>query len=139
MTLFKHRTPVQIRFKDIDKVGHVNNANHLSYFELARMTYSDAVLGKIDWSENGFIVATARIEYRKPILLEDQVFILARTSKMGNKSFEMEYEIVKTEKDGTDILLATGATVLVCINYGTQATIPIPEEWRKKVQAFEGL
>jgi len=139
MSSFKHRTPIQIRFKDIDQVGHVNNANHLSYFELARMHYSDTVLGKIDWSENGFIVASARIEYRKPIMLNDTVFVLTRTSKMGTKSFEMEYEIIRIEADKSETLLATGASVMVCINYHSHATIPIPEDWRTKVTTFEGI
>jgi acyl-CoA thioester hydrolase len=136
---FKHRTPIQIRFKDLDKVGHVNNANHLTYFELARMQYSDDVLGKIDWTENGFIVASARIDYRKPILLGDNVFVLTRTSKMGTKSFEMEYQIVKLEEEGTQTTLATGASVMVCINYRTQKTIPIPEPWKKRVTDYEGI
>ena len=29
LTDFKHKTRIQIRFKDIDKQGHVNNANHI--------------------------------------------------------------------------------------------------------------
>jgi acyl-CoA thioester hydrolase len=138
-TLFKHRTPIQIRFKDLDKVGHVNNANHLTYFELARMHYSDDVLGRIDWSKNGFVVASARIEYRKPILLEDKVFVLTRTVKMGTKSFEMEYIIIKVEDDGSETSLATGASTMVCMNYQTHQTIPIPEAWKKQVMDFEEL
>lgn len=33
---FKHKTPIQIRFKDIDAFRHVNNANHFTYLEIAR-------------------------------------------------------------------------------------------------------
>ena len=32
MTQFKQKTPVQIRFKDIDMMGHVNNANFIIFF-----------------------------------------------------------------------------------------------------------
>ena len=46
----KHRTPIQIRFKDVDALGHVNNANHLSYFEYARIRFFDDLIGtEIDW------------------------------------------------------------------------------------------
>ena len=51
-TPFRHKTKIQIRFKDIDKLGHVNNANHITYFELARVDYFDALADegvKIEW------------------------------------------------------------------------------------------
>ena len=41
---FKHKTLIQIRFKDVDMMGHVNNANHLTYFELARVHYFDEII-----------------------------------------------------------------------------------------------
>jgi acyl-CoA thioester hydrolase len=139
MQPFKHRTPVQIRFKDIDALGHVNNANHLSYFELARMNYSNDVLGPIDWSKTGFILASARIDYKQPILLKDKLFVLSHVSKMGNKSFEMEHLIVRMESDGNETTLASGASVLVCMNYSTMKTIPIPEEWKARVFEYDGV
>ena len=43
MTPFKEKTQVQIRFKDIDSMGHVNNANHITYFELARLNYFETL------------------------------------------------------------------------------------------------
>ena len=139
MSTFKHRTSIQIRFKDLDALGHVNNANHLTYFELARMQYSDDVLGKIDWSKNGFILASVKLDYKKPILIKDRVFVLSRTSKAGTKSFEMEHQIIRIEPDGTETILAEGSNVIVCMEYATMKTIPVPEEWKTKVSAFEGL
>ncbi len=137
MSIFKHRTPIQIRFKDIDKLGHVNNANHLTYFELARMSYSDDVLGIIDWSEKGFILASASVEYKQPILMGDKTVVLTRTSTIGTKSIEMEYRIIKLENNGTETILATGKSVIVCMNYRTMQTIPVPDEWRTQVAAYE--
>jgi acyl-CoA thioester hydrolase len=139
MNPFKHRTPIQIRFKDIDQLGHVNNANHLSYFELARMQYSADVLGKIDWSKTGFILAGARIDYRQPILLEDKVEVLTRTSKMGTKSFEMEHSIIRTEANGAETILASGSSIMVCMDYTSMQSIAIPDTWKKQVGSFEGL
>ena len=61
LTDFKHKTRIQIRFKDIDKLGHVNNANHITYLELARVNYLNDVFKQlIDWSKEGIILA--RIE-----------------------------------------------------------------------------
>ena len=52
---YKYKTPIAIRFSDIDAVGHVNNAIYLTYFEMARFSYWRDVT---DWnfSENGISI-----------------------------------------------------------------------------------
>jgi acyl-CoA thioester hydrolase len=135
MTPFKQKTPIQIRFKDIDKLGHVNNANHVTYFELARLDYfyafaSDNII--IDWENEGIILAKVEVEYKQPILLEDKVFVYTWVSKMGTKSFDMSCSIVKVV-NGVESEVAKGLAVIVCFNYKTNQTILIPEEWKAKM------
>ena len=134
-TPFKHKTPIQIRFKDIDKLGHVNNANHVTYFELARVDYFAALAEediKIDWVNEGVILAKIEMEYKQPILLEDKVFVYTWVSKMGTKSFDMSCSIVKLE-NGIEVELAKGLAIIVCFNYKTNQTILIPEKWKAKM------
>ena len=58
----KHYTPIQIRFHDIDQLGHVNNANYLTYFEVARMAYFKTLVKKeIDWESTGLILANTSV------------------------------------------------------------------------------
>jgi len=133
----KHKTPIQIRFKDIDALGHVNNANHLSYLEMARIHYFEAVVGKnINWSEDGIILAKVTIDYKMPMMLVDKVFVYTKCSRVGTKSFDLEYTIIK-EEGGKEIILATAATVMVCFDYKTQTSIPIKEEWKKLMLDYE--
>lgn len=133
----KHRTPVQIRFKDVDKMGHVNNANHFTYFELARMKYFDDVVGmKIDWVKQGVILARVEIDYKAPILLEDNITVLSKCTRFGTKSFDITHSIVRSE-NGKETEVASGKSVVVCFDYEKQMTIPIPEEWKKKAAAYE--
>lgn len=134
-SIYRHKTPIQIRFKDIDKLGHVNNANHITYFELARVDYfaefeKDDI--KIDWVNEGVILAKIEMEYKHPILLEDAVFVYTWVSKMGTKSFEMSCSIIKDE-NGIEIELAKGLAIIVCFNYKTNQTILIPEKWKTKM------
>lgn len=135
MTPFKKKTQVQIRFKDIDMMGHVNNANFITYFELARMTYFDELseVGiKIDWVNEGVILAKIEMEYKQPILLEDKVFVYTWVSRMGSKSFDMSCTIVRIV-NGLEIEAAKGLAVIVCFNYKTNETIAIPELWKEKM------
>jgi len=133
----KHRTPIQIRFKDVDKMGHVNNANHATYFELARMKYFDDVVDtKIDWTKQGVILARVEIDYKIPILLEDKITVLSKCSRLGTKSFDITHSIIKTQ-NGKEIETATGKSVVVCFDYEKNETINIPDEWKKKALDYE--
>ena len=52
---FKYKTPISIRFADIDAFGHVNNAIYLTYFEMARSAYWNEII-EWDWSSVGIIL-----------------------------------------------------------------------------------
>lgn len=134
--MYKHKTPIQIRFKDVDRLGHVNNANHITYFELARVEYFNALMGdmKIDWEGESIILAKMEMEYKQPILLEDKVSVYTWVSRIGTKSFDMSCTIVR-EINGVEIEAAKGLAVIVCYNYKTNQSIPVPEEWKKKMMS----
>ena len=135
MNPFKSKTPIQIRFKDIDKMGHVNNANHITYFELARMDYFDAIADeqvKIDWVNEGVILAKMEMEYKQPILLEDKIYVYTWVSRIGSKSFDMACSIVR-DVNGTETEMAKGLAIIVCFNYSSNQSINIPEAWKKKM------
>lgn len=134
---FKHKTSIQIRFKDIDALGHVNNANHLSYIELARINYFNEAVGtNINWAKDGIILAKVIMDYKMPVMFSDQVFIYTRCSRIGNKSFDLDYIMVKVI-EGAEIILAESKTVLVCFDYSTNSSMPMPDQWRKKMENFE--
>lgn len=126
----KHKTEIQVRFKDIDPLGHVNNANHLSYIENARVKYFNEVVGSnINWANQGIILGKVCIDYRQPILLDDKVFVYTGVIKIGNKSFTLKNIIVK-EIDGEESILAETEAVMVCYDYRKKESIPVPDYWR---------
>ncbi len=134
---FKFKTRIQLRFKDTDQMGHVNNANHLSYFELARMAYfKEVIQEKIDWTREGIILARIEVDYKSPVLLEDELWVYTRMSRIGNSSFDMEYKVVRINGELT-LLAAEGKSVQVCFNYEKNCTLPVPAAWREKVKGFE--
>jgi acyl-CoA thioester hydrolase len=140
MSLFKHTIPIQLRFKDGDIMGHVNNANHLTYVELARIKYFEKVVGSDSkWSkQQGIILAHSSIDYKAPLFIHDTVFVNTRCSKLGKKSIELSWAIVRTVPTGEEVV-AQGISVLVCYDYVEEKSVEIPEEQRKRIQEFEGL
>lgn len=134
-TMKKHKTAIQLRFKDGDALGHVNNANHLTYFETARIVYFREIIGEeIDWKKEGMILARVTVDYKKPIYLTDTIFVYTSFVKSGRTSFELAYSLVKTNPDGSETELSVGTSVIVCYNYTEEKPTPIPASWLEKMQ-----
>ena len=137
LTDFHYKSPIAIRFADIDAFGHVNNAIYLTYFEIARSSYWSEVV-HWNWEKMGIIIGRANIDYLKPIGRNDQVFAYVRTSRIGKSSFDLEYVLVRSD-NGVEEICTTGSTVCVSFDYHLNSSSPIPEEYRIKMQEFEAL
>jgi acyl-CoA thioester hydrolase len=136
MSRFRFYHPIEVRYGDLDPQAHVNNASFLTYMEQARINYIQA-LGLWDghtFMEIGIILAEAQIVYRAPIYYGQKVRAGVRVSKLGTKSLTMEYVLEDVE---SGLCLATGKTVLVTYDYHQACSIPIPDEWRQRIGAFE--
>lgn len=134
---FKFATPIEVRFRDIDGMGHVNNAVYFTYMEQARVRYFQK-LGMVgsDLKDITFIVAEATCRFESPLRLAEGILVKVRTSEIRNSSFVMDYSVESTT-DGR--LVATGRTVQVYYDYQNRHPMPIPAEVRRKIQEFEGL
>jgi len=132
---YKYKTPVTIRFSDIDAVGHVNNAIYLTYFEMARFDYWREI---INWNlrENGVIVGRSEVNYLKPITLEDEIVCYVRTTRIGNSSFDMMHLLVRITPDGEEIC-TTGKTVCISYDYSLNKSVSIPQKEREKMIAYD--
>jgi acyl-CoA thioester hydrolase len=132
--LFRFSTTLEVRWRDLDPMGHVNNAVYLTYLEQARVHYLREV--GVVWTNPsgiGFILAQASCQFKSPLELGERVTIHTRVSQLRNSSFVFEY---RTEgQDGR--LVATARTVQVCYDYQAQHPIPIPDAWREAVAAYE--
>jgi acyl-CoA thioester hydrolase len=120
---FVHRE--RVRFRDVDAMGHVNNAVFATYVEQARIEYLRH-LGLLDGPlYMGMILARLELDFLAPGRPEGEVEIGVRPSRSGNKSFELGYEL---KQDGRTIARAT--TVLVAYDYDQAQSVPLPEPWR---------
>ena len=91
---------------------------------------------KYDWNRQGIILARAEINYRLPVHFRDDASILTHCSRIGSKSFDLEYMITKNDH-GKEILLAEGKTVMVAFDYDAGSSIPVPEKWISSIKNFE--
>lgn len=123
---FVHRESV--RFRDLDGMGHVNNAVFLTYMESARLAYFRSLgLGRNPLES--LILARAEVDFRSPIELGEQVEVGVRTGRIGTKSFDLEQEV---RADGR--LAAEGKFVLVAYDYATNGSRELPADWRERLE-----
>lgn len=134
-SLFRYSYPIDVRYGDLDVLAHVNNAKYFTYMEAARLHYCADVLG---WNglatEFGVIIAQATCDFKLPLVFGDKVAVYIRASRLGSKSFDLEYLIVRNQ-DGA--IAATGKTVQVAYNYVQDQSIAIPDAWRQRITDYE--
>jgi len=130
-----HKTDVQIRFNDVDILGHVNNAVYQYYFDLARVNYFTDVLGEheADFHAEALIVASIKVDYIMPVYLKDKIYVTTKITTIGNKSLTMTQEVFDEKKQ----LKASSETRMVAYSTKEQSTISIPERWKISISNFE--
>ena len=132
---FRHRTTLQVRFRDIDAFGHVNNAVFFSYVELARIRYLLEVLQPGEPIQRlPLILARVELDFRSPIAFGEDVVVETRVDRIGRTSFEMSHRMT-AGPDGR--LVGDVQTVLVTYDYQAARPIPVPDEWRRRLGAHE--
>jgi acyl-CoA thioester hydrolase len=135
---FNHQIPVEVRFHDLDAFGHVNNARFLNYLEQARLSYAKEVCSWDGQLQSlGLIVANVTIDFKRPLHLGDSVMLHSRVSRLGNKSFDLDYLFIVTPSEDEAAVAATARTTLVTYDYTLNQTVPIFPEWRAGILAHE--
>jgi acyl-CoA thioester hydrolase len=133
--IFRHS--LDVRFRDCDPMGHVNNAVYLTYLEQARFAHWREVWGinfeRLPDDTPGVILARAEIDYRRPAKYGDVLEIRIGLEKIGRTSFTYSYEVI--DQDGREV--AHARTVLVMYDYTTAKPAPISDALRSKLGSPE--
>ena len=126
--MFVHREVA--KFRDLDPMGHVNNAVFLTYIESARIAFLQDLGAAQGLEDMNIIVARIEIDFRSPVRLDDEIEISVCASRFGTKSFDLDYAL---RVDGE--VVAEAKSVQVTFDYERGEAIPVPEDWREKLTA----
>jgi acyl-CoA thioester hydrolase len=131
---FRVHCPIEVRFRDCDAMGHVNNAVYLTYLEQARFAYWKAAdIGRLA-GEVSYIIARVEIDYRAAAVTGEVLDVAIAVTGLGRSSFRMAYEI----RDGNGRLVATAKSVQAAYDYAAGRTVPFPDAIKKRICEFEG-
>lgn len=125
----RHTAKVHVRWDDLDAFGHINNAKYLTYVQEARADFTwfaRQAAGKTPLLFD-MVVARAEVDYIEPIYdggmdIDCQIWI----TRIGNASFEMEYEIVHK-----GVIRSRVKTTQVAVSVETKRSRPLTDEERE--------
>ena len=127
-------TNIEVRFRDLDAIGHVNNAVFFTYFEEGRKYFSKKVFEVSDISDFNFIMAYIQCDFIKPIQFNDHVILQMWVKNIGAKSFSFEYRVVDFSDEA--MVYATGKSIQVCYDYEKNSSIEVPAKMRKRLTRY---
>lgn len=137
--LFTHQTKVSVRNYEIDWQGIVHNAIYLHYFETGRIEYLNRIGAKVDVNAINtnakVVLARNEVDYVTPARFGDTLNVYSRVSSIRNSSFIFEGFL---ERDSTKEVIAENVAVHVWLDPQSNAPMPVPHDFRKLVQRFEG-
>ncbi len=130
---FTHR--IEVRFRDCDAMGHVNNAVYFTYFEQARAVMAETLGLRRELSQAGLgvILAHTSCDYKAQVVFGDQVEVGVRVVGLGRTSFTSEFEARRVRDDA---VVAVGKAVQAVFDYDAERTTPIPDGLRAKLEAL---
>lgn len=131
-----YRVPHEVTWRDLDGIGHVNNAVFFTYFEWARSKYWLALrkIEKATPESIEFIVARAECDFVKQLGLAEQIEIGVRIGEIRNSSFDFEYELWNEAGE----VAARGLVVAVLFDWASNGKIALDGELRSAIEAFQG-
>lgn len=126
-------TTIKVQFRDVDSMGHVNNAVYVSYLETARMEFYERVFGHDGFRRFPYILAEVQVRYLRPARLKDLLDLGIRVSQVGRKSFKFEYVI---RNHATGEVVCEAETTQVMYDYEAEVSREVPDEWRRRIESL---
>ena len=134
-TTRKHVVPMQVRFNDVDKFGHVNNTIYFQFYDTAKTAYIYDVCHGVDWTKKAIIVAHIDADFVAQVKGDSNIAVSTRVSRIGHKSLNLYQEVFDVD---TLEVKSRCNSVMVAYDLEQQTTIPLPEDWVESIRDFEG-
>lgn len=132
---YKHSIPIQIRFNDVDAIGHINNNIYFSYFDLAKSFYMENVRGNaINWIEGNIVIAHIEADYLLPTFYNEEIVVDSKIIHLGNKSATFLQRVRGVKKNDIKCICKS---VFVYMDNLTMRSEPIPDLWKDAIRKFE--
>lgn len=132
---YRHVTPIQIRFNDIDMIGHINNNAYLEYMDLGKTAYFNAIKPDlVNWKHINVVIVNINCDFFSPGYIKEPIAVLTTVTSISQRSVKLEQRIINME---TGDVKCIGRTVMAGFDPKTAQGAEIDPEWVKAICDFE--
>jgi acyl-CoA thioester hydrolase len=134
---YRHIEPITVRWGDMDRMAHVNNAKYFTYCESARMSYFDAIrlYEHAEHEAHGPALVSATCNFLRQVRYPAKLAVGTRVSKIGRSTFTHEYLIWR---QGSEEVVADGNAVVVWVDYAAGKSVSLPASVKAAIEELEG-
>lgn len=138
--LMAFRTPLTVRFGDVDPAGIVYYPRFLHYCHLAMEELFRAGLGRpypeiLDQERFGFPAVHLEVDFRRPLRYGDEIEVEVRVVRLGNTSATWRYRVFRR---GETEALAEARVVTAGVDLDSFRPRPVPAWFRDGVARLQG-
>lgn len=116
------KTDIQVRFSDLDILGHVSNSVYAQYFDMGRIDWYNIIAENENPGRS--VVVSIKMDIFDEIQLKDKVYIKTWCSEIGTKSFTLSQDIFSNGR-----CVTSASVTSVCVDRKTKKSIPLPKHW----------
>ncbi|MDQ4136331.1 MAG: acyl-CoA thioesterase [Pseudomonadota bacterium] len=128
---YPSRTRADIRYADLDRQGHVNNAVFATFSEIGRVAFLYDPEHALAAEGASFVIARIEIDFHAELRWPGSVEIGTGITEIGRSSFRIAQGIFSS-----DGLAASVASVLVMTDERTRRSMPLPPATRSGLEAL---
>jgi acyl-CoA thioester hydrolase len=133
---FRYSALTRVWFSDTDAQGIVYYGRYLPYFDHARTEYHRHLLNAPFTQAGGDLVMRAlRVEYHAPARFDELIEAFVRVKRIGRTSMTYECAAYRLPDD---VLMVTAELTVVLVDLDARKPMPVPDDIRTTVRAFEG-
>lgn len=132
---FRHHCPVQVRFNDIDILGHLNNTVYFSFFDTGKAYYfQDVKQGSMNWKRVDTVIANVNCAYLNSIVFGENIEVYTRCLAVYEKSFRLQQMLVRMPEK---TVMAVCETIMVSFDPAKHISTPLSAEWIEALEKYE--
>lgn len=134
---FRHTLPIQIRFNDVDSIGHINNNIYFSYFDLGKINYFENLKASyVSWIDGIIVIARIEVDFIAPVFYKEDIVVDTKIVRVGNKSVTLLQQI---RNSLTNEIKCRCSSVVVTYNPKELVAMKVPQIWKESIIDYEGL
>jgi acyl-CoA thioester hydrolase len=128
---YPSRTSVDIRYSDLDRQGHVNNAVFATFSEAGRVAFMYDPARPLASEGRSFVIARLLIDFRAELFWPGTVEIGTGVVRVGRSSFTLAQGLFNGRR-----LVATTEATIVMVDQKTRRSTPLPPETGLTLQSL---